>query len=81
MGKQVRKNPNTQDYTCVLTNYDMFEKRKRPRCSRKGQEGGDLHTVLYTAVEGDPEDGTFKLRPEGKEAAMGRLEQAEGQHV
>lgn len=43
--------------------------------------GGDLHTVPYTAVEGDPEDVTFKLRPEGKEAATGRVEQAEGQHV
>lgn len=48
---------------------------------RERTGGGDLYTVPYTAVEGDPEDGTFKLRPEGKEAAMGRLEQAEGQHV
>ena len=48
---------------------------------RERTGGGDLHTVPYTAVEGDPEDGTFKLRPEGKEAAMGRLEQAEKQHV
>lgn len=38
-----------------------------------GQGGGDLHTVPFTAVEGDPEDGTFKLRPEGKEAAMGKV--------
>lgn len=51
------------------------------RDSEDGTEGGDLHTVPFTAVEGDPEDGTFKLRPEGKEAAMGKVEQAEGQHV
>lgn len=94
MGKQVRNNPSMQDYTCVLTNHDMFPKRKRPRRSTNGQEGvtytwchiqlwkgilrmgqggGDLHTVPFTAVEGDPEDGTFKLRPEGKEAAMEKV--------
>lgn len=44
------------------------------------RRGWLTHSAIYT-VEGDPEDGTFKLRPEGKEAAMGKVEQAEGQHV
>lgn len=46
-----------------------------------GQDGVTYTQCRIQLWKGDPEDGTFKLRPKGKEAAMGKVEQAEGQHV